>query len=170
MESQAPAAPSAGLMPMKEAAKKAKGAEMKDRQSAMRNEAAAVIAHRWEGQYCGINKAGSIIVTSEPAWQKLWQLVHSNYTEKIPEPTIDFNQYAVIGIFMGLHNTGGFTTKILDVKRDGDSLLVTIHETTPQPGALVTQALTQPYSVVLVPREIDGLTIEGTTPIKVSKQ
>ncbi len=125
------------------------------------------ITHRWQGYHCGVAKRATITAATQGQWRKLWSLLAANRVPPPPAPTVDFTKHAVVGVFMGLHNTGGFAVEILSVKRDGNKLIVVIKETIPQLGQAVTQALTQPFSVVLIPREVDGLKITPETPLVV---
>lgn len=132
--------------------------------------APSVIRNRWQAYYCGITRPGTIIAADQAQWNVLWARLNANRIPAEPAPTLDFTANVVVGVFMGMHSTGGFGIEILDVRRDGDAVSVIVHERTPQMGQGVTMALTQPYSVVLIPRTLDGLTLTAATPIKVVKQ
>jgi hypothetical protein len=131
---------------------------------------AAAILRRWDGNHCAVMRPAVVAATDASAWRRLWQLMHGNMVDKTPAPDVDFDQQTAVAAFMGTKTTGGFATQIVEVRRDGDALAVVVHETTPQPGQLVTEALTQPYSVVLIPREVDGLRIQEDTPIEFLKR
>jgi len=129
-----------------------------------------VIQHRWESAHSGVHKPGTMIITSQTHWKKLWRLLFVQIMEKPPLPPLDFNKQVAIGVFLGLKTTGGYHVAIQQVRRAGDSLEVVVKKTAPQPGQMVTMALTQPYSVVVVPKTIDGLTIDRHTPLKIVTQ
>ncbi|MDP8224199.1 MAG: protease complex subunit PrcB family protein [Candidatus Lernaella stagnicola] len=131
---------------------------------------AAKIVKRWQGYHCGVTKRAAIIATNTPRWNKLWRLLTAHRIPPAPMPQVDFDQFAVVGVFMGLHSTGGFAVEILDIKREGDKLVLVIRETTPHEGQGVTMALTQPFSVVMIPREIDGLTVNAATSLDVVRE
>lgn len=51
-------------------------------------------------------------------------------------------------ICSGVKNTGGYDIKIVDIGMDGETLIITVEETTPGIDAIVTQALDYPYCVL----------------------
>ncbi len=61
----------------------------------------------------------------------------------------------VVGIFMGQRGTGGYEIEITRVERADSQLRVYYRSKDPEPGAMVTQMLTQPYHVIKLPRH-DG--------------
>jgi anti-sigma factor RsiW len=153
-------------------AKEEAAAAMEPEQKSVANkpEAATMIARRWDGAYCGVVKPSLVAAVDGASWKRLWQLLHANIVEKTAEPDLDFEKQAAIAVFMGTKTTGGFATRIVEVRRDGDALRVIVRETGPQPGQMVTESLTQPYSVVVVPREIDGLRLQEDTPLLIERQ
>jgi len=126
----------------------------------------ANIAQRWEGRHSGFHKPGRVVVLTAEKWPTLWQYMHASVIEKPPLPPVNFDQQIVIAVYLGLRSTGGFAISITQVALVGEHLEVTVQQTTPQPGQMVTQSLTQPYSVVVIPRTLGGLTIAADTPIK----
>lgn len=133
-------------------------------------ESAAPVAQRWEGQYSGITAAGVQIVTDRGQWSQLWGRLNARRSPAPPAPVIDFKTQAVVAVFLGQRNTGGFIVRIQEIHREGNDLVVTVRETTPAAGQMLTMALTQPYSLVVVPRTIDGLTLKPNTTIRIVKQ
>jgi hypothetical protein len=65
-----------------------------------------------------------------------------------PASEIDFNKSAVVAAFAGTKNTGGFSVAF---DRTGNKISVKV--LSPPPDAIVTEALTMPYKVALVPIE-----------------
>ena len=65
-------------------------------------------------------------------------------------PAVDFSRDIVIAAATGQRATGGHAIAVERVTRTGDGLAVEVVETTPGPGCVATQALTQPVDVVVV--------------------
>lgn len=79
---------------------------------------------------------------------KTYELLKSK-VENLPAASeIDFTKYAVVAAFAGTKNTGGYS---LAFKQTGESYSVEV--LSPPQGAIVTEALTSPYKVTLVPVE-----------------
>lgn len=72
--------------------------------------------------------------------------------------TIDFTKTAVIAAFAGTKKSGGYS---LAVKKSGENYLLEL--LTPPQGAIVTQVLTNPFKVTLVPIE-EEKTLSLTIP------
>ncbi len=69
--------------------------------------------------------------------------------ENLPSATeIDFNKSAVVAAFAGTKNTGGYS---VEIKESGGKISVKV--ASPPPDAMVTEALTMPFKIVLVPLE-----------------
>lgn len=113
---------------------------------------AAVIAE-YEGQYSGWTRAQRLLVRDEASWEQLWARVHTPLASPPPLPPVDFSRQVVVGVALGSRPTGGFAVDIVAVKRIGDRLIVRLRETQPAPGAMVTEAFTQPYALVVVDLE-----------------
>lgn len=63
---------------------------------------------------------------------------------------IDFDTYDLVVVALGERSTGGFGINIESIQLDGGELAVTGKASAPGPDAIVTQALTYPYSAVLI--------------------
>lgn len=53
--------------------------------------------------------------------------------------------------FLGLRNTGGYAVAVISAAPEGDQFVVVWSEARPAPGAIVIQALTDPYVVRVIP-------------------
>ncbi len=129
--------------------------------------AAAPIAQRWEAAFCGVTEPRTVVIDSTNAWNKLWGQVNANRLSPAAPPHLDFSQQVVVGVFLGTKTTGGWAVSITDVRLSDGALLVVAHLTSPASGMVVAQVLTQPYSIVVIPRTIDGQTITHETPVQV---
>lgn len=99
-----------------------------------------------EGSNAKIEKPFIFIARDAETYAHLQRLV-----EDLPPPAeIDFNQTAVVAAFAGMKNTGGYTVKI---GRSGERSKVEL--LSPPPDAMVTEALTAPFKVALVPVEAE---------------
>ncbi len=60
----------------------------------------------------------------------------------------DKSGYIYIAVFMGEKPTGGYSIEVTDIGDSEGRTGVTVKEVVPQKDALVTQALTQPYTII----------------------
>lgn len=96
----------------------------------------------WRGIYGGLSQPGQLVVKDQRSWEDLWRKLFRD-----PAPTIDFDRYMVVAIFMGLQRTGGYAVTILSAEEREGKLVISYRETVPGPGDYVTQALTTPYHI-----------------------
>ena len=125
------------------------------------------ILHRWEDRRCGVNKPRTVLVDSADVWNRLWAEINALRLGPAAAPQVDFARQAAVGVFLGLKPTGGWAVSVIEVRLLDGTLYVTAHITEPAEGSAVTQALTQPYSLVVIPRAIDGATVNSETPVQV---
>lgn len=59
-----------------------------------------------------------------------------------------------LGVFWGEHPTGGYSVKVKSAELEGDRVTVHLTLQRPDPGMIVTQALTYPYAVVFMQESI----------------
>jgi len=101
-----------------------------------------------EGAYSKVETPFVFVARSAETYAQLQNLV-----ENLPSASdIDFEKAAVVAAFAGTKNTGGFS---VDIRNMSNKILLEV--VTPPKGAMLTQALTTPYKVALVPveREMD---------------
>jgi hypothetical protein len=77
----------------------------------------------------------------------------STWTKRVGEgdpPSVDFSKEAVVFVFGGMRNTGGYSVDVRGARVEGDALILDAVVQGPPPGAIVTQVITYPYAVVAV--------------------
>ncbi|MDF2626653.1 MAG: hypothetical protein K0R39_484 [Symbiobacteriaceae bacterium] len=112
------------------------------------------------GAYSGIRERKAVLISDEAAWRSNWQQLSAHQVPAPAAPAMDFTQHSVLAVYMGEKNTGGHSIEITGVEVSGGKLKVTVQQTTPGPGAMVTQALTQPYHMVQIPKVPAGTAVE----------
>lgn len=100
------------------------------------------------GYYSQIDQPQAILITDQAAWQAHWQKL----SEAGAPPAVDFATHSVLAVHLGSRGSGGYGVEIAGVRIQGDSLTLTAREIKPQPGQNVTDALTQPYQIIKIPR------------------
>ncbi len=59
-----------------------------------------------------------------------------------------FSRQKILAVFMGERSTGGYSISLQDLRLNGTTLTVTVVETAPKPGEMVTQAFTYPLLLI----------------------
>lgn len=100
------------------------------------------------GGRSAITEAQHTVVRSETDWQALWR----RHGGRDAAPAVDFSREIVAAVFLGTRPTGGYRVDITAARREAEALVIDFVERRPQPGALVTQALTSPFHIVRLPQ------------------
>ena len=80
------------------------------------------------------------------AFETLWKKL----TNQAQVPIFDG---VVIVVTAGSKSTGGYRLEVAGIEEKEDHVVVTVQTVAPSPGTLVTQALTQPWLVFVLPQE-----------------
>ena len=101
----------------------------------------------------GIREPTQIVIRTHDEWVAFWgRHTRTQVAPPVP-PAVDFSREMVVGVFLGEQATGGYEVKITKVERTGSELRVHYRRKAPDPGAILVQALTQPYHVIKVSRD-----------------
>ena len=107
------------------------------------------------GASSGIREPTRVVVRTSREWLVVWAR-HVQPVGAVVPPPVDFSRDMVIGVFMGQRETGGYQieiTRVERVERMETVLRVTYQVREPEPGAILTQALTQPFHLVRLARD-----------------
>lgn len=104
------------------------------------------------GTHSGITAQEAALITSLAEWEALWRRHASRFDPPPALPPVDFSRSSVVALFAGERPTGGYSLHIADAALQGESLRVTAVEMRPAPDRTVTQAVTQPYHIIAVPK------------------
>ena len=111
-----------------------------------------------KGYRSGIVEPAQVTARTQAEWIALWQKHSAAETTPSLPPTIDFSKNIVVGVFLGQKPTGGYDIEITGVERSDSALTISFREQSPRPGAILTQAFTQPFHIV-------SISVEGTTAV-----
>jgi hypothetical protein len=111
------------------------------------------VLREWSGGTCGVAEPKQVVIRDSDAWKSLWKEMQSQRTPAPATPDVDFSREMVVGVFLGQKPTGGYSVRVTRIEQAPDVLKVEFKETRPAPDSIVTQALTQPYHLVVVPKQ-----------------
>lgn len=121
-----------------------------DQEKIRKVETSLSIATVEKGYHSGIRGPLQTVIRNQDEWNALWKRHSSTDTNPARPPIIDFDREMVVGIFLGEKSAGGYEVEIVRAERSDSSLYFYYREESPPPGAMVTQALTQPFHLVRV--------------------
>ena len=104
------------------------------------------------GTSSGIRDPTRVVVRTAREWLVVWAR-HAQPVGAVVPPPVDFSREMVVGVFMGQRETGGYQIEIIGVERTASVLRVLYVTREPEAGAILTQALTQPFHLVRLARD-----------------
>ena len=112
------------------------------------------------GPISRIDEARKVVIRTDAEWLALWKS-HS----AAPAPPVDFSKSIVVGVFLGMRPTPGYTVTVLRVTRTGTGAVVEYRQTEPdRNGMMMAQMLTFPFHLVSLPSDIQ--TVEFKQVVK----
>ncbi|MBF0251073.1 MAG: protease complex subunit PrcB family protein [Alphaproteobacteria bacterium] len=93
-----------------------------------------------QGELAGPGKAEVFAIRTADEWSRFLAAQRLNWNVQV-----NWTRDMVVGVFLGVRNTGGYKVEITDVQNNGLVNHVTYTEIPPGAGAMVTQAMTNPY-------------------------
>jgi hypothetical protein len=106
-----------------------------------------------KGYRSGIRGPLQTVIRNQDEWNAFWKRHSSTDTNSMLAPIIDFSREMVVGIFLGEKSTGGYEVEMVRAERRDSSLYFYYREESPPVGAIVTQALTQPFHLVKITKD-----------------
>lgn len=98
------------------------------------------------GYYSSLTEKSNFIINDESEWEGFSALLNTQICDFAP----DFTKYTLIAVAMGEQKTGGHSIRIQKILEEHGNLYVYIKEEYPSKDDIVSEALTQPYHMVLI--------------------
>lgn len=110
-----------------------------------------------KGISCGITERTQEIIGDTDSYGDLLNDMFKGQREKISgSKKVDFATETVIGVFYGVHKTGGTDISVNQVTDDGSgNLIVYFTEITPGKSCVVSQTTTAPYQLIKVKKKVE---------------
>ena len=108
--------------------------------------------HVAHGYYSGFTNPARLVIDNAADFRTAWTQAYTGMSPTVNPPAIDFSRWSVIVVASGTHNTGGYDIAVTRLARTADYLYVEVTSTSPGSRCGTTQALTQPFDIVRIPR------------------
>lgn len=107
------------------------------------------IAH---GYYSGFIEPARLVIDNDTDWRAAWAKAYVGMAPAPNPPAIDFSQSSVILVALGGRTTGGYNISVTRLATSADFLYAEVTSSSPGSRCGTTQALTQPFDIVRIPR------------------
>ncbi len=95
------------------------------------------------------------VIKTKEEFLQLWADAHRNLLPPPKAPEVDFEEYQVVIVAMGMRTSGGYSIKINSVNNSKGNLMISVTETSPGKGCMLTEALTFPFQMIQIKKN-DG--------------
>jgi hypothetical protein len=102
-----------------------------------------------QGTSSQIDEPRRVVVRTADEFQALWK-AHSSASL----PKIDFSKSIVVGVFLGMRPTAGYSVAIQSVRRTDKGAVIEFMEGVPEKTQMAAQMLTSPFHLVSIPNDI----------------
>ena len=106
-----------------------------------------------KGFASGVQEPLQVAIRTREEWVAFWARHTRAQVQPPSAPPVDFSREMLVGISLGERATGGYEVEITKVERGDSELRVHYRSKSPDPGAMVTQARTQPYHLIKLSRD-----------------
>jgi hypothetical protein len=99
------------------------------------------------GDQSRIKEARQVVLDTPDAFAAFWREHASR-----PQPSVDFTHESVVGVFLGMRGSAGFSVDIVSVSTGTSGSVVRYRVKAPAADAMTAQILTFPFVLAAVPR------------------
>lgn len=118
---------------------------------------------QWSGAQSSVTHAAQRVLRDAAAWNAFWLAV-SQAAPRAFDPAREM----AVAVFLGERRTGGYAVRIVSAEPHDGQLVVTYEESPPPAGSMVTQALTYPWTLAVLPRSTLPVTFRPAGPARPS--
>lgn len=118
------------------------------------------------GLASGVREPTQVVIRSRDDWVALWGRHMRLQTAPPAAPAVDFSRDMVVALFMGERRTGGHEIEVMRIERGDAGLAVHYRSKGPAPGDMASQALTQPFHFITLPRDTGPVVFVAESPAR----
>lgn len=104
-----------------------------------------------KGDVSGITGKRLQVIRDINTFTDLWVDHAAGFAPQPAQPVVAFGTDMVVAAFMGERETDGYAVTIEDIRENNEFIVVEIELETPGDNCAVTQVLTQPHHVIVLP-------------------
>lgn len=102
---------------------------------------------QWHGQYEGDAEFSTQMIKTQVGWADFWERLRRPAPQALNE-----TREMAVHIAVGEHRTGGFVPKVISATEQDGELVIVYTDGAPSPESFVTQVITHPWVIAMVPK------------------
>jgi hypothetical protein len=111
-------------------------------------EPTGAVLPQWRGQYEGDSEFSVQIIKTQGIWTAVWRI---RLERPVPQ-SLDESREMAVFITFGERPTGGYRPRVVSATIEDNKLVVIYTDGKPSPETFVTQAITKPWVVAILPK------------------
>jgi hypothetical protein len=113
-----------------------------------------------QGTHSGIESRRQIVIEDAGAFRTLWAEHAAGTMPAPPVPEVDFSRDRVVAVFAGSQPTGGYALQPSPPEAAHGRPKIRFTLKRPGPNCMATQAMTQPFAMVRIPKSKSKVEIQ----------
>jgi len=101
--------------------------------------------------YSGLTSSARLVIADQASLEAVWGRIFAGVVPPPPVPSVDFTRERVLVAALGQRPTGGFGIQLERADLDDSEVIVNVLSTSPGRLCVVSQAVTQPVDIVMIP-------------------
>lgn len=115
------------------------------------------------GNHSGESESGLKVIRTERGFEEFLRERRDNRGQRLMK-MVDWQSEQIVVVFAGQQRSGGFGVEVKEIfHSDIQRLVLEARITKPGPGQIVTMALTTPYVIVKMPRQVAPIKVKFLT-------
>lgn len=102
--------------------------------------------NQWQGNQARVSSAGEELAQDNNSWEALWARIGQPAPQNLP------NDKIAVAIFLGQKRTSGYSVAFTGTRQEAGQIIVTYRVNSPTFDQNVSQVITNPYAITLIPR------------------
>lgn len=107
-----------------------------------------------------VSEPSLIIIETKDEFSLFWSRHHGTLVPPPPMPDVDFALYSIIVLLDRVEPSGGYSIEISRLEPGKEKVWVSAVKKSPGRGCVTSQALTQPYHIIMVEKESRGFSLK----------
>lgn len=105
----------------------------------------------WDALVVGPRDEVRLVVRDASLWREVWAGFVRNQEPPVPAPEVDFSETMFLIVGRGERDSGGYGVEFVNIEEREHEIVAEFRETDPEPGTLVTWAVTYPIALAAIP-------------------
>jgi PrcB C-terminal len=110
--------------------------------------------------YGGYTDSKFMVIEDNKSLTEVFNLLNKSRLPELEIPAINFKEELVIALFLGEKNSGGYAITVEQVLDKNNKVYIVYNVESPKTGDMVASVMTQPFSIIKIPKTAKEIVFE----------